>query len=137
MLLGFKKRFKQPILDGTKKFTIRERRKIEPKIGETLYMYTGLRTSDCEKISDKHKLVSIQIVDLIVIKVNGHITVDVAVDARILSDEEIEHFVVADGFTDPLDFADYWLEGARTYPDGTAVAERHDLIMHHWTDLRY
>lgn len=137
MLLGFKKLFKQPILDGTKKFTIRERRKIEPKIGETLYMYTGLRTKDCEKISDEHKLVSIQIVDLIVIKGNGHITVDVAVDARILSDEEIEHFVVADGFTDPIDFAEYWLAGVKPYPDGTAVAERHDLIMHHWTDLKY
>ena len=36
MLLGFKPRFKEPIQIGTKVFTLRGKRKNEPKIGETL-----------------------------------------------------------------------------------------------------
>lgn len=41
MLLGFKPRFIDPIQIGTKVFTMRAKRKNKPKIGETLYMYTG------------------------------------------------------------------------------------------------
>lgn len=137
MLLGFKKRFKQPILDGTKKFTIRERRKIEPKIGETLYMYTGLRTSDCEKITDQYKLKSIQLVDIALIKREGVFLVEIGVDGRLLNDKEIESFVVADGFVDAHDFATYWFDSEKPKSKAITVIVKDDLVLHHWTDLRY
>ena len=52
-LLGFKEQFAEKILDGTKKHTMRNPRKIPIQAGDTLYMYTGLRTKDCKHICNK------------------------------------------------------------------------------------
>jgi hypothetical protein len=60
MLLGFYKQFVSPIEIGTKVFTLRKRRKVRPKVGETLYMYTGGYNSTRTLISNKEKLMSIQ-----------------------------------------------------------------------------
>ncbi len=43
MLLGFKKQFVPFIESGAKTHTIRAKRKIAPKVGETCHCYTGLR----------------------------------------------------------------------------------------------
>lgn len=43
MLLGFKRRFAPHIQDGSKTHTIRAKRKLRPKAGETCHCYTGLR----------------------------------------------------------------------------------------------
>jgi hypothetical protein len=48
--LNFKKQFVPKILDGTKTFTIRGKRKNPIKPGDTLKLYTGMRTSQCELI---------------------------------------------------------------------------------------
>lgn len=135
MLLGFKKRFKKPILDGTKKFTIRERRKIEPKIGETLYMYTGLRTKACEKITDRFQIKCIQDVSILIIDTLSHLSLDISVDGRILEQGELEYFAKCDGFSNVKDFCEYWLQGVKG--KGTKVLEKHGLVMYHWTDLKY
>lgn len=83
MLLGFKKRFVEPIQIGTKVFTMRVPRKKEPKIGETLYMYTALRTKYCEKITDKEKLISKQKVVLFIRKESGDTyTINIKIDER-------------------------------------------------------
>jgi len=135
MLLGFKSRFAKPILDGTKVFTIRNKRKIEPKVGETLHMYTGLRTSNCKKITDQFQLKGIQDVSILIIKSPGNISLDIAVDGRILEQGELEKFAKHDGFSDINDFCDYWLQGVKGR--GTKVLEEDGLVMHHWTNLRY
>jgi hypothetical protein len=44
MLLGFKKRFAAYVEEGSKTHTIRARRKIAPKVGETCHCYEALRT---------------------------------------------------------------------------------------------
>lgn len=50
---GFKARFCQPIIDGTKGGTIRDDRKDGrlPPIGGALQLYTAMRTSQCRKIA--------------------------------------------------------------------------------------
>ncbi len=49
--LGYKKQFAQPIRDGWKRTTIRQERKKNPiRVGDTLHMFTGMRTKQCEKI---------------------------------------------------------------------------------------
>ncbi|MCH7400106.1 ASCH domain-containing protein [Belliella sp. DSM 107340] len=137
MLLGFKKSFAKPILQGSKVFTIRNQRKLEPKIGETLYMYTGLRTKDCNKITDKHKLVSIQLVDLYFsIDEEGNGWVDIIVDGRMLKNYEMQEFSKMDGFTDLKDFSDYWLENVKPNRLGIKYHEAEDMIIYHWTDLK-
>src|SRR4051812_30290134 len=51
---SFKERFIPMILDGTKRQTIRKRRlKGFAKIGDTLYLYFGLRTKFCRKLGEE------------------------------------------------------------------------------------
>ena len=48
--LNFQRRFVSKIESGEKRGTIREKRKIPFKVGDPLYLYTGMRTSKCESI---------------------------------------------------------------------------------------
>ncbi len=139
MLLGFKKRFIEPIHIGTKVFTMRSiDRKVKPKIGETLHMYSGLRTKDCVKISDKEKLHSIQTVWLNIYK-KGDSVLYIQVDGRTLDEAEINQFVKFDGFKDENDFAEYWIQSST----GKKIKPKHTyevkgfLHLYHWTDLKF
>jgi hypothetical protein len=149
MLLGFKKRFVEPIQIGTKVFTCRKKRKTEPKIGETIHMYTCLRTANCSRISNKEKLISTQevVVDIIVTKLKDKWAfkpdgrINIKVDGRFLSDSEKEQFVKFDGFTSIDDFISYWCADMPKpdfdYNPTLPVIFRNELVMFHWTDLRY
>jgi len=138
MLLGFKKRFKSPIQLGTKVFTMRKKRKREPKIGETMYMYTGLRTNQCEKISDKEKLKSTQNVTVFISQVKNQRILTIKVDSRHLTYNEIRVFVGFDGFSNIDDFIDYWLASElKTKSKIKTVRITATLTLFHWTDLRY
>lgn len=154
MLLGFKKQFAPKILDGSKKFTIRNPRKREPKIGEQLHMYTGLRTKYSEKITSEHKLTGIQLVSIFLEKRvyhqkdNTKFSIGIQVDYSSLTTAQIENFVKCDGFESTEEFMEYWIkeegEVKEYYTQGVKepvftmwTAEAHDLVMHHWTDLRF
>ncbi len=54
-LLGFKKQFAPLVENGTKRQTIRAKRRDgkDPRVGETLYLYTGLRTKKCRKLGEE------------------------------------------------------------------------------------
>lgn len=147
MLLGYKKRFVEPILIGTKVFTLRARRKVQPKIGEKIHMYTGLRSANCELITNKEKLIGIQNARVLVWVVgshkndfkssNGnyyvgdHFFIRIIIDGRELSVKEIGEFVEFDGFIDTSDFARYWLQGKLKKRTGATMQ------LFHWTDLKY
>jgi len=158
MLLGFKKQFAPKILDGSKKFTIRNPRKREPKIGEQLHMYTGLRTKHTEKITSEHSLKGIQLVDIFIenkhtednIRLNYSIEVrlGITVDGRPLREEEYLPFCIADGFETVSDFQRYWLseksvltqhfqEGQKRPLMNIYKVDQKDLVIYHWTDLRF
>lgn len=138
MLLGFKPRFVEPILIGTKVFTLRSPRKKEPKIGETLYMYTGLRTNQCKKITDKEKLRSVQIAAISIIRHNDIYTIKIHIDGRRLNAFELGRFVKYDGFKDTKDFADYWLSTSYAPKKAPVNCRVNGSInLYHWTDLRY
>jgi hypothetical protein len=51
VLIGFTV-FKEKILDGTKRQTIRKLRKYPVKEGDKLYLYWHLRQKDCEKLCE-------------------------------------------------------------------------------------
>lgn len=158
MLLGFKKQFAPKILDGSKRFTIRNPRKREPKIGEQLHMYTGLRTKHTQKITSEHTLKGIQLVDIFIqnkhtednIRLNYSIefTLRITVDGRPLREEEYLRFCIADGFASVSDFQRYWLseksvltqhfqEGQKRPLMNIYKVDQKDLVMYHWTDLRF
>jgi len=48
--LNYKAEFAPKVEDGTKRSTIRPRRKNPIKKGDTLYHYTGMRTKKCRKL---------------------------------------------------------------------------------------
>lgn len=52
LALNFKPQFVDRILSGHKYTTIRKQRKHPIKVGDALYLYTGLRTKDCQKLAD-------------------------------------------------------------------------------------
>lgn len=51
-LIGFQMKFKESIKSGKKKQTIRQPRKRPFKVGDKLYMYTGVRTKKMKKIAE-------------------------------------------------------------------------------------
>lgn len=50
---SFQKQFAEPILSGQKLQTIRAPRKRHARPGETLQLFTGMRTRHCKKIAEK------------------------------------------------------------------------------------
>lgn len=136
MLLGFKKRFVEPIQIGTKVFTMRGKRKVEPKVGETLFMYSGLRTRECVKIGDKERLISKQQAKLYMQKTKYQNNIWINIDGRRLTEAEIDEFVRFDGFKDRGDFIDYWMKssGVKNSPVMRCGGV---MQLFHWTDLRY
>lgn len=143
MLLGFKKQFAPKILDGSKVMTVRQPRKVEPKIGEVLHMYTGLRTRNCEKITSEHKLNGTQSVDFLISKSKEEdwIDIDAFVDGAPLDQYQIEKFARADGFDSGHELAEYWLSTCD--PADIQVFKKSiqasitNMVIYHWSDLRF
>jgi len=51
--LNFQKQFTDAVESGKKCQTIRAYRKVrDPKVGDTLYLYTGMRTKQCRKLGE-------------------------------------------------------------------------------------
>lgn len=133
MLLGFYKQFVDPILIGTKPFTVRKRRKITPKIGETLYMYTGGYNSSRTLITNKEKLISTQSIRItierkVIDKKRSSTRIDIWIDRRKLSIDEVKIFVRYDGFENIAEWTNYWL-GKKNRLGAL-------MVIYHWTDLR-
>lgn len=141
MLLGFKPRFIEPIEAGVKIHTFRENRKDKrlPKSGETFYMYTGLRTKNCQFISKKHVSCGSQKTRMWIKKTN-HInpegypveTIEFQIhigDKRYWSTQEFNEMAINDGFSGTYEFLKYWLNG------------RDKVVFsgwcYHWTDFKY
>lgn len=140
MLLGFKKRFVMPIKIGTKVHTMRKKPKREPKIGETLYMYTGLRTTHCEFITDKETLISKQKVRVVInrkpidkMRLIHAYSMQLKIDGRELKGQDLDRFVRFDGFENVTDFCKFWFIGEKK----TTRKVGGIMTLYHWTDLRY
>ncbi len=91
---NFQKQFAGRIRSGLKSQTIRAARKDgrDPKPGDTLYLYTGMRTKECRKI----KTVTCRQRDRILIPVNGCC---VEIDGMRLTDRQHGSLAINDGFT--------------------------------------
>lgn len=131
MLLGFKKQFVQPILVGTKILTLRKPRKVKPKIGETLYMYTALRTKHCQHITSAHTLKSVQQVSISILAddENECYKIICIIDGKTMTYAKVKKLAVLDGFKNVTEWMHYWLDGK------DSVSEL--LEMYHWTHLKF
>ncbi len=135
MLLGFKKRFRAPIESGAKIHTMRDVRKNPPKIGERLFMYTGLRTKYCELITNRETLRATQQIE---IKVHVFSKIVCAwIDGRCLDVFEVAEFVQNDGFDDAEDFAEWWIAKIPKQSRKPNTIITWEGCLHHWTDKLY
>jgi hypothetical protein len=92
-LLNYKKQFAPMVLDGSKRQTIRARRKDgkDPKPGDTLYNRTGLRTKKCVHLNEP----TCKSVEEISISPTGSL---ITIDEVLLSLAEMEHLAWDNGF---------------------------------------
>ena len=95
--LSFQKQFVSMIEDGTKHHTIRRKRKSPIKVGDALYLYTGMRTKQCRKIKDVH---CSAISPVVIYPKLGR----VVLDGKMLSLDDTLRFAVRDGFANQMDF---------------------------------
>ena len=125
-LYNFKSRFEAPILDGTKKHTIRAKRTRPDKPGDTLHLYVGLRHAGarclmrptCTAVRD----IEIEILPEIFLGYAGPV---IRIDGEAISLDECECLARADGFNDFAEMMSFW--------DGQ-LPFKGDLI--HWGDPR-
>lgn len=111
-ILSFKKRFAGNVRNGRKRQTIRGFRKYPIRPGETLYLYTALRTKYAKKLRE----VTCESVHNIFILFNGKkIFVFEQSDtgfrhpAIYNSDAALDAFAKADGFKDFEDMRAFWI----------------------------
>ena len=139
MLLGFKPQFAEPIIKGTKIHTLRNEPKRMPKIGETLHMYTGLRTRNCKLIRNDLKLISITKVSLITyfhgapLSNNLHTSLVLRYHDHnlTLDNDSMNEFFINDGFKNNVDFEEFWRKQDLTKSD------LYNMYMFSWKETNY
>lgn len=100
---SFQKRFRDPILAGTKRHTIRADRKRHALPGEELQLYTGMRTKYCRLIAR----VTCAEIGRIRIDLTG-IIMGTLIAAPLTMKVELDAFAVLDGFEDWRDMVAFW-----------------------------
>ena len=89
--LNFKKEFAEQVKSGKKRQTIRAlRKKGNPQKGQTLYLYTGMRTKGCKKLGEA----TCKSVEQITIEENR----DIIIGVEHLTEFEIYELAINDGF---------------------------------------
>jgi len=98
---NFQARFVEAILDGSKRQTIRKRRKRATKSGDVLQLYTGMRTKQCRLL----KVVDCTRVEPIRIYPAMHY---VFLIGQRLQFDFMQQFAKADGFKNVYEFLEFF-----------------------------
>jgi hypothetical protein len=102
---NFQAQFVPMIEDGSKKQTIRRRRKYPTRAGQMLQLYMGQRTKHCKMIVQR------ECVKVLPVKINPDLRL-LEVQGERLPFDEMQEFAKADGFKSVYDFLDFF----RRYP---------------------
>lgn len=97
--LSFKGRFVELILNNEKNQTIRAFRKYPIKKGETLFLYTGMRTKFCKKLKE------VKCIDVCNVTIT---TTGVRINNRRVLKRNLESFAIADGFKSWEEMKKWW-----------------------------
>ena len=100
---NFRERFVPKILAGTKPHTIRKRRKHPTKVGDILWLYTGMRTKGCKLIAGA---LCVRVEPIVIWPLKRRIAGNI--------DFSMTQLAYADGFEGIDDFFAFF---ARTYHD--------------------
>lgn len=122
---SFNKRFRDPILaglepgpwvPGMKRHTIRLDRKRHARLGETVQLYTGMRTRQCSLIGTAtcNQVAPIHLY-LSPADTGGRVSICVPEAPMIFTTpEQLDHFARCDGFADWPDLLSFW---AKAHPE--------------------
>lgn len=98
--LSFQPRFVQPILDGVKDQTIRAPRKVPIRPGQTLHLFTGMRTKQCRRIA------TVTCTAVLSVTIRPFLySVDAIVDGQ---EVHLTEFARRDGFGSWAEMCDFW-----------------------------
>lgn len=95
---SFQAQFVAPIVTRTKRQTVRAIRKRNPREGERLQLYVGMRTKACRKIIPDPVCTGWELVRIAVDPAHPAIIAAIRVGAHDLNAVEIERFARFDGF---------------------------------------
>jgi hypothetical protein len=112
--LSFKARFADDVESGAKRQTIRAWRKRPFRVGDRVYLYTGMRTKACRKLGESDCLQA-RSIELYCYRTDRYASgwfQSVAIDKDLLREVEIVQLAQADGFDTPREFFAFFL------PDG-------------------
>ncbi|MGL6121667.1 MAG: hypothetical protein ACRC1W_01260 [Shewanella sp.] len=105
-LFNFKPQFVDSIIDGTKGGTIRAYRKYPVKVGDTMYLYTGLRSAHAKKLLE---VPCIEYYDIEIESKCVTLFGNVNHNNFFLFDEPIlNKFAIGDGFANWNDMCAFW-----------------------------
>lgn len=112
-VLNFKPQFVQPIKEGRKTHTIRAPRKRPVFVGDTLYLYTGLRRKGAELIRTV-ECVGVEEIEIVPgadlkTDLDPPLPLWIFIDGHMLAPDEAARFARSDGFADLAAFSAYWL----------------------------
>lgn len=101
--LNFTKDLSEKVLHGIKTQTVRAKRKRPIKVGDKLFLYTGMRTKYC-------RLLGIGICsDISEIEIRL-LSEDLYINDLKMNEEEKQRFAMADGFNSYKEFMNYFFE---------------------------
>lgn len=108
-LYNFKERFAPRIIDGSKTHTIRPMRAVADKPGNTLHLYTGLRTKKARLLM-RTPCVKIEAIEIRHGIFGDENHASVVIDGVNLDRGEREAFAIRDGFESFEDFMGFWAD---------------------------
>jgi hypothetical protein len=103
-LLNFNSQFVEHIRSGRKRHTIRAERKIPIKVGDKIYLYSGLRHKGAFRILDQ----PVRCTRVESIEINAQTSGMVTVGGVPLDYHEREELAYADGFTNWDEMLAFW-----------------------------
>lgn len=115
--LSFKSQFEAPVAAGLKLQTIRANRKRNPRVGDRLQLYVGMRTKQCRKIRPDVVCTAVWPIEIWVSRLMDSGITSVAINGIYLRRGEIERLAQLDGF--PCQF---WRDG-EIYPARRAMGK--------------
>lgn len=114
--LNFQKKFAPDVKSGKKKQTIRLKRKNPIKEGDTLYLYTGMRTKSCEKLRE------VKCDGVLDFKIYGDgLTFEIG-QTPVHHNDSMNRIAIADGFKD-------WREMVQWFSKTHGLPFEGDLIL--------
>lgn len=112
--LSFKEQFVPLIESGAKRQTIRSR-KHPLKVGDRLYLYTGMRTKNCTKIAESI-CIETQAFELCMYKLG--IAPTVKIDGSPITFQQLNDLAVADGFRNKYELTNFFVDSPKAVREG-------------------